>query len=72
MTLVKIDFLYGIKSFYAFLALLMYGPRLLIFFDLFRISKRVLTLLSYNLASGRLIKLKVLSDLNVCFSTSLN
>jgi hypothetical protein len=41
----------------------MYGPKLFIFFDLLRISIRVLTLLSYILATGKLIKLKVFRDL---------
>ena len=41
----------------------MYGPRLFIFFDLVNISIKVLTLLSYNLATGKFMKLKVLSDL---------
>lgn len=50
----------------------MYGPKLFIFFDLLSISMSVLTLLSCNLAMGKLMKLKVLSDLYVYLSTSLN
>ena len=62
MTLVKIDLLYGTKSFFE---LFLFAAPLSkdYFLNLFKTSTNVLTLLSWTLDSGILIKLKVLTVL---------
>ena len=70
MTLVKMDLLYGMKSFpLVFLFILFIYC---CFLNLLRISMRVLTLLSDYLLSGMLINVKVLRVLNDALSINLN
>jgi hypothetical protein len=71
MTLVKIDLLYGMKSFVLDFFLL-WDFIAAYFLNLFKISIKVATLLSWILAKGTFMKENELTVLKVSFSTSLN